>query len=85
VVSGRNKADRWDLVTVVLVLGMSVSGFLSFLFDVFFNTHVFQFARLEDFTAFEALDKFGIFVAANNLHARMLARLSWFLRLRGRL
>jgi hypothetical protein len=62
-----------------------VSGFLSFLLHAFLNAHVFELAGFENLAAFEALDKFGVFVAADNLHARMLARLSWFLRVRERL
>ena len=40
-----------------------------------FDVHVFEFAGLEDLAALLALDELGIFVAADDLHARMFARL----------
>lgn len=52
------------------------SGFLSFFVDAFLNAHVFELAGFENFTALEALDEFGVLIAADNLNARMLARLS---------
>jgi len=64
---------------------MRVSGFLSFFFHAFFNAHVFEFAGLENLAALEALDEFGFLIATDNLNARMLAGLSWFLRRRERL
>jgi hypothetical protein len=52
-----------------------------------FDVHVLELARLEDFAAFLAFDEFGIFVAADNLYAEVLAglRLACVLRGRGRL
>ena len=55
-------------------------AFLGALFDV----HVFEFAGLEDFPAFLALDKFAIFLAAHYLHARVFARLLGSSALRSR-
>jgi hypothetical protein len=37
----------------------------------FLDVHVFEFAGVEHFTAFEALDEFGIFIAGNDLDTRM--------------
>src|SRR6266478_4243830 len=37
-----------------------------------FDGHIFEFARFEDFSAFEALNEFGVFFAGHDLHARML-------------
>ena len=39
----------------------------------FFDVHVFEFAGVEYFAAFEALDVFGIFIAGNDLDTRMFA------------
>jgi hypothetical protein len=39
--------------------------------------HVFEFAVVEDVATFEAFYEFSVFIAAHNLHTRMLAR--WFL------
>jgi hypothetical protein len=61
------------------------SRFLIFVFEVFFDAHVFEFTGLEYFAAFEALHELGIFFAAYDLHARMLARLLGALRVRERL
>jgi hypothetical protein len=52
-------------------LGISGVAFLDALFDV----HVAQFARFEDISALDALDEFGILIAANDLHARVFAGL----------
>jgi hypothetical protein len=41
------------------------------------DTHVLEFAVVEDLAAFQAFHEFSVFVAAHNLHTRMLAR--WFL------
>jgi hypothetical protein len=43
----------------------------------FLDTHVLEFAVVEDFAAFQAFYEFSVFVAAHNLHTWMLAR--WFL------
>src|ERR1700678_243574 len=43
----------------------------------FFDRHVLEFAVVEDFAAFQAFYELSVFVAAHNLHTRMLAR--WFL------
>jgi hypothetical protein len=39
----------------------------------FLDVHVFEFAGVEYFAAFEALDEFGIFIAGNDLDTRMFA------------
>jgi hypothetical protein len=39
-----------------------------------FHSHIVEFAGFKDFAAFQALDELGLFVAAHQLHARMLAR-----------
>jgi hypothetical protein len=59
--------------------------FLSFVLSSFLNTHILELARFEYFAALEALYKLGIFVAADDLHARMLTRFIGILRLRERL
>lgn len=68
---------------------MERSGFLGLAFGAlgaFFDAHIFEFAGLEDFAAFEAFQEFRIFFAAHDLHARMFARLlACVLRLRERL
>jgi hypothetical protein len=38
-----------------------------------FDVHVLKFTGLEDFRAFQAFDKFGVFIAGNDPHTRMLA------------
>ena len=38
-----------------------------------FDGHVFEFAGFEYLAAFQAFNKFGVFVASHDLHARMLA------------
>jgi hypothetical protein len=43
----------------------------------FLDTHVLQFAGFEDLATLQALYEFSVFVAADDLHTRMLAR--WFL------
>ena len=45
------------------------------LFNPLFDIHVLEFAGFEDFAAFLALDELRIFIAADDLHARMLAGL----------
>jgi hypothetical protein len=55
--------------------GFPFLRFLGFAFGAFFDAHVLEFARLEDFAALEALDELGVFIAAHDLHARVLARL----------
>jgi hypothetical protein len=52
-------------------LGISGVAFLDALFDV----HVAEFAGIEDVSALDALDEFGIFIAADDLHARVFAGL----------
>jgi hypothetical protein len=42
--------------------------------DTLFDSDVLQFAGFEHLAALQTLDKFGIFVAAHKLHARVLAR-----------
>jgi hypothetical protein len=64
------------MVTVLLTKTRKRSdlAFLRSLFDI----HILEFAGLEDFAAFLALDELRILVPANDLHARMLARLLGF-------
>src|SRR5277367_5405910 len=38
----------------------------------FFDGHIFEFTGFEDFAAFQTLHEFGVFLASNNLHARVL-------------
>jgi hypothetical protein len=60
--------------------------FLDFAFSAFFDAHVLEFAGLEDFAAFETFHELGVFIAAHDLHPRMLARLlPGVLRVRERL
>jgi hypothetical protein len=42
---------------------------------VFFDRHIFELTRIEDFSAFLALYKFRVFLTCDNTHARMLADL----------
>ncbi|HWO31608.1 MAG TPA: hypothetical protein VNO32_22670 [Candidatus Acidoferrum sp.] len=49
------------------------SRFLGFTLDALFDTHVLQFAGLEDFAALEAFHKLGVLVAGDDLHARVFA------------
>jgi len=53
------------------ILGISGLAFLDALFDV----HVTEFAGFEDVSALDALDEFGIFIATDDLHARVFAGL----------
>ena len=60
--------------------------FLSFAFGAFLDAHVFEFTRFEDLAALQAFHEFSIFLAADDLHARMFARrLVCVLRARERL
>jgi hypothetical protein len=52
---------------------------------VFFDVHVFELAGLEDLAALFAFDEFAVFVAAHDLHARVLAGLLDFYAWAGRL
>jgi hypothetical protein len=58
-----------------------------FFFNSLFDVHVLELAGLEDLSALLAFDELGIFVAADDLHAQMLAGLRrlYVLRRRGRL
>ncbi len=47
--------------------------FLGFTLDALFDTHVLQFAGLEDFAALEAFHELGVFVAGDDLHAWVFA------------
>jgi hypothetical protein len=53
--------------------------------NALFDVHVFELAGLEDLAAVFALYELGVFVAAHDLHTRMLTRLrfSGVLRRRG--
>lgn len=59
--------------------------FLSLALDAFLDTHIFQLARFENLAAIKALDELGVFVAADDLYAWVLARLACTLWLRKRL
>lgn len=48
-----------------------------------FDGHILEFARLEDFTAFFALDVFDVFFAGYDLHAWVLAHCLHWDSLRG--
>jgi len=50
-----------------------ILGFLGFAFGALFDTHVLQFARLEDLAALQALHELSVLFATHDLHARMLA------------
>jgi hypothetical protein len=43
--------------------------------DPLFDIHVLEFAGLKDFPAILAFNEFAIFIAADDLHTRVLARL----------
>jgi hypothetical protein len=43
--------------------------------DALFGVHVLEFAGFEDFSAVLAFHEFGIFIAADDLHAQMLTGL----------
>jgi hypothetical protein len=47
-----------------------------------FDVHVLEFTGLEDLAALFAFYEFSFVVAANDLHARVLARLLWLYALR---
>jgi hypothetical protein len=60
--------------------------FLGFALGTFFDAHVLEFAGFEDFAALKAFHELGVFLAAHDLHARVLARLlPGVLRMRERL
>ncbi len=42
--------------------------------SIFLDGHVFELAGFEDLTALKTLDEFGIFIASDDLNARMLTR-----------
>jgi hypothetical protein len=42
------------------------------------NLHVFELAGLENFTAFETLDEFRVFVTGDDLDTRVVAFFHWF-------
>ena len=68
-----------------MVTSARLLRFLGFAFDVLLDAHVPEFAGLENFAALQAFHKLSIFVAAHNLHARMLAGLVRVFRLGERL
>jgi hypothetical protein len=74
------------VVTIVIRPGLDDWLFLSFVFGAFLDAHVLEFAGLEDLAALKAFYELGIFIAAHDLYARMLARLlPGVLRVRERL
>jgi hypothetical protein len=42
------------------------------------DLHVFKLAGLENFTAFETLDEFRVFVTGDDLDTRVVAFFHWF-------
>jgi hypothetical protein len=52
---------------------LSISGF-AFL-NVLFDVHVAELAGFKHISALDALDEFGVFIAADDLHARVFAGL----------
>jgi hypothetical protein len=42
---------------------------------LFFDVHILEFAGFEDFAAVLAFNEFGVLIAADNLHAKVLAGL----------
>jgi len=75
------------VVTIVIPTRIASSeSFLGFALSPLFDAHVLEFAGLENLTAFQALHELCVFIAAHDLHARMLA--GWLvagLRVRERL
>ena len=47
---------------------------LGFAFGALFDAHVFELTRFEDLAALQTFHEFSIFLAADDLHARMFAR-----------
>src|SRR5260370_12105899 len=47
---------------------------LGFAFGALFDAHVFELTRFEDLAALQAFHEFSIFLAADDLPARMFAR-----------
>jgi hypothetical protein len=61
-------------------------GFAFGTFGTFLDAHVLKLAGLEDLAALEAFHELRVFLAAHDLHARVLARLlACVLRMRERL
>jgi hypothetical protein len=59
----------------VIRASLRILRLLGFALGAFFDTHVLEFAGLEDFTALEAFYELGVFLATHDLHTRVLARL----------
>ncbi len=73
------------VVTMVIGPGFGLR-FLSFAFGAFLDAHILEFAGLENLTALKTFDELRVFIAAHDLHARVLARLlAGVLRMRERL
>ena len=64
--------DRDSLSCVIRSFGDVgiVSGFVGW--RALFDRHVLEFTGLKDIAAFQTLDVFGVLVAADDLHARVL-------------
>jgi hypothetical protein len=71
--------QKWEIG-----INSDVLGSLRLVFRTLFDAHVLQFAGLEDFATFQTLYKLGVFVAAYNLHARVLARFTLGIRRLGK-
>jgi hypothetical protein len=69
---------------VIIKMGRQKAGLILFA-RLFFDVHILEFAGLENFAAILAFHEFGILIAADNLHAKVLAGLGNVLRRRGRL
>ena len=76
----RNKANARAGDYLRHPAGATPAAQISLSWVALFDVHVFEFAGLEDLAAFQALDEFGVFIAAHDLHTRVLARLSACLR-----
>jgi hypothetical protein len=71
VIFSQQQKESSSKVTLVTPTGRSKVAALGAILDA----HVLEFAVFEDFAAFQAFDKFSVFVPAHDLHARVLARL----------
>jgi len=62
-------AAKWSLFLALCIHKFPEGFALGSLFD----THIFEFAGFKDFAAFQAFHELGVFFAAHDLHAGMLA------------
>jgi len=66
----RGKVDRLRGIDKIVGENLNILGF-----DVLFNVHVFELAGFKNIATFLAFNKFSVFVAGHNPHARMPAQL----------